>query len=226
MSRIQQLEKAKGSQHWLQTAVNSNPNFLANKLRGPLGLKGDDSIIWHSPLANDNYAEYSDGQFLKVLGLEDKLRNRSLESFWPHGGPVWDGLATTDRGDVILVEAKAHLREMSSPGSKAGEPALAHIRRSLDETRDFLGVTTGSDWSGTYYQYTNRLAHLYLLRVLNDIPAWLVFVYILNDTAMNGPKSILTWKNKIAAMHHQLGLGKHPLERFVIEVMVEAGDAQ
>lgn len=223
MSRIQQLEKAKGSQHRLQVIVNSNPNILTDKLRGPLGLKGDDSIIWRSPLASDAYSEYSDGQFLKVLGLDGKLRNRSLESFWPHGGPVWDGLATTDRGDVILVEAKAHLSEMSSSGSRASELALAQIRRSLDETRDFLGVTTGSDWSGTYYQYTNRLAHLYLLRVLNNIPAWLVFVYFLNDTEMNGPKSMLTWKNKIAQMHHQLGLGKHPLEQFIVEVMVEVG---
>lgn len=224
MSRIQQLEKPKGSQHWLQTAVNSNPNSLANKLRGPLGLKGDDAIIWHSPLARDNYAEYSNDDFLTVLGIQDRLQNRSLVSFWPHRGPNWDGLATTDRGDVILVEAKAHLREFSSPGTKASEPSLTRIRQSLNETRDFLGVTSGSDWSGTYYQYTNRLAHLYLLRVLNDIPAWLVFVYILNDTAMNGPKSILTWKNKIAAMHHHLGLGKHPLARFVVDVMVEAGE--
>ncbi len=223
MSRTEQLEKTKGSQHWLQLAVNTNPNSLDAKIRAALALKGDESIFWRSPLENDKYSEYSDQQFLKAVGLEDKLGRRSLESFWPHRGPVWDGLATTSRGDVILVEAKAHLGEIVSPACGASEPAMSLIRKSLNETREFMGVTSGSDWAGTYYQYTNRLAHLYLLRVLNDIPAWLVFVYFLNAQDVDGPKTIQEWKNKIALMHDQLGIGKHRLERWVVEVMVEAG---
>ncbi|MGB5106554.1 MAG: hypothetical protein WBP29_11775 [Candidatus Zixiibacteriota bacterium] len=223
MSRIQQLEKTKGSQHWLQMLVNSRPHILIDQLRKPLGLTGDDSIIWRSPLAHDNYSEYSDDEFLKKLDLEGKLQHRPLESFWPHRGPVWDGLATTNRGDVILVEAKAHVNELVSPACGASEPAMTLIRKSLNETREFLGVTTGTDWAGTYYQYTNRLAHLYLLRVRNNIPAWLVFVYFLNAQDVKGPTTIQEWKNKIGLMHDQLGLGKHPLEKFVVEVMVEAG---
>ncbi len=39
----------------------------------------------------------------------------------------------------------------------------------------FYNLTKG------FYQYINRLAHLYLLRVLNKIPAYLVFVYFVND---------------------------------------------
>ena len=38
------------------------------------------------------------------------------------------------------------------------------------------------DWSGTFYQYANRLAHLYLLHELNDVDAWLVFVYFVGDS--------------------------------------------
>ena len=37
------------------------------------------------------------------------------------------------------------------------------------------------------YQYANRLAHLYSLRQMNDIDAYLVFVYFLNDPDLDGP---------------------------------------
>ena len=74
MSRIEQLEKTKGSQHWLQLAVNTNPNAIDAKIRATLALKGDESIVWRSPLENDKYSEYSDQQFLKKVGLEDKIK--------------------------------------------------------------------------------------------------------------------------------------------------------
>ena len=39
------------------------------------------------------------------------LPQRSLSSFWPRRGPQWDGLARTGRGDLLLVEAKAHVAD-------------------------------------------------------------------------------------------------------------------
>ena len=38
-----------------------------------------------------------------------------------------------------------------------------------------------TDWSHCFYQYANRLAHLYLLRESNGLDAFLVFVYFVDD---------------------------------------------
>ena len=75
----------------------------------------------------------------------------------------------------------------------AGDASLALIRASLDETRAHLGVKRGLDWSETFYQYANRLAHLYLLRTLNKLPAWLLFVHFVGDSDMGGPATVEDW---------------------------------
>jgi len=63
-----------------------------------------DRIDWLSPVApDDNNAEYFDREFLNRLGVSDL--KVPLSDFWPKGGPRWDGLAKTESGKLILVEA-------------------------------------------------------------------------------------------------------------------------
>jgi hypothetical protein len=220
--RIPQAAAAKGSQRWLQTVVNCTPELLNAPLRQYLTLLRGQDIQWLSPLANDDYAEYRDGEFLERLGVQ--LLRKSLESFWPKRGPVWDGLARSSRGDLLLVEAKAHLSEIASPPSKAGQTSLSFIRKSLSETRDHLGATSGYDWAGTYYQYTNRLAHLYLLRQLNAIRAWLVFVYFVNARDVSGPARKADWENEILKVQDHLGIQRGSLSAHVIDLFIDVGD--
>jgi hypothetical protein len=105
--------------------------------------------------------------FLKLLGVD--LQTRSLRTFCPLGGPQWDGLGRAASGEVILVEAKAHLNELYSPATGASEASLMQIQHSLRETAHGLGVRPGYDWSKRFYQYGNRLAHEFLLDRLNVI---------------------------------------------------------
>ena len=49
-----------------------------------------------------------------------------------------------------------------------------------------MRVTSTTDWTKCFYQYANRLAHLYFLKELNGIDAALVFVYFTGDTTING----------------------------------------
>jgi len=204
MPKIKQPKAIKGSQHWLQELVNQRPDLLADCLRPQLGLNGDDTITWLSPLEADGYAEYQDEAFLKRLSAD--LVIRPLRSFWPSGGPVWDGLGKTSRGDVLLIEAKAHISELASPPSRACQPSLTLIQKSLAEAKQFFGATSTTDWSHGYYQYANRLAHLYLLRGLNGIPARLVFLYFVNADDVTGPKSAEGWRDAIEAAHMHLGV--------------------
>ena len=75
---------AKGSQRWLQLAVNENPELLNIPLRQSLGLATDAEVEWLSPLRGKRYVEHRD-DFVDVLGL--KLE-QPLHEFWPSGGPV------------------------------------------------------------------------------------------------------------------------------------------
>jgi hypothetical protein len=60
------------------------------------------------------------------------------------------------------------------------------IERSLYEVKLFLKVRNSDNWTQSLYQYANRFAHLYLLRELNGIPAFLVFASFVDDQEMHG----------------------------------------
>lgn len=113
--RVVQTEGKRGSQKWLQRAVNRSPEVL-NGLILPR-LAGASQIVWRSPLADDGYAEYRNSQFLTRIGADRLITN--LARFWPQRGPQWDGLALSDVGDTVLVEAKAHIGELCSPPTQA-----------------------------------------------------------------------------------------------------------
>jgi hypothetical protein len=169
---------AKGSLRWLQVAVNRLPSTINNPLRAAAGLAEEAAIDWLSPLASEKFIEYRDRPTFDRLGIH--LNRTPLETFWPTRGPYWDGLARASTGDVFLVEAKAHIGEMVSGRARASEAPMAMIDESLKQVqREIAPGSEGLvDWSKTFYQYANRLAHLHLLRSQNDnIRAHLVFVY-------------------------------------------------
>lgn len=217
MSRFSQKKAVKGSQKWLQEQVNSGSRALDTALLSQV-QPGGGQIEWLSPLADDEYAEYSDGEFLQLLSLSPAKRR--LESFWPHGGPEWDGLACTDNGSVILLEAKSHITELKSD-CKAKEWSMELIDASLNEASEFYGAVSSDNWTEVYYQYANRLAHLYLLRHLNGIRAWLVFLYFVNDIEMKGPESVEEWREAIKNIHEHLGLTEERLAPYVIDIFYD-----
>jgi len=220
MPRINQVPAVKGSQKWIQKLVNENPDLLTSLIRTELDLPSDEEIHWLSPIAEDGYAEYQDQAFIDLLNI--KLPNVSLSDFWPSRGPVWDGLGRSKTGKVFLIEAKSHISEVLSPKTGAGEKSLRKIKKSLDDTKTFLHSNSEHDWSLTFYQYTNRLAHLYLLRALNEVPAYLVFVYFVNDNDMNGPKSIDEWNGVLSLVTAYLvGIGRHRLKQYIADIFID-----
>ena len=205
MPRLQQEAKSGGSQRWLQVAVNSCPSVIDSAIRNT-GIRLDEPIVWKSPLDSDDFAEYMDAAFL--ARLEVRLDQRGLSDFWPNSGPRWDGLARS--GDsVLLIEAKANISELNSPPCRAQPSSYAKIRAALSETRDCLKVKSDTDWTRCFYQYANRLAHLYLLRKLNGCEAYLVFVYFVDDhTTKQPPVSQSGWHAAAALAKAHLGLPK------------------
>lgn len=211
----------KGSQRQIQTYVNEYPEILTEEVLQvlPSLTAQQPTIRWVSPLKSEQYVEYHDQGFLTVVKLpelSDKLRR-----FWPTPGAHWDALATVgfdanpDRTGVILVEAKSYRLEIFGNGCCATEPGRSQIRRSLAETRSWLGVADDTEdwkWMGPLYQYANRLAHLCCLREAG-IPAWLVNIYFVHDESER-PASCSEWQELLAEAKDELGLTGIDLLKF------------
>jgi len=220
MTRFPQQLAIRGSQKWVQLLVNQNPALIDSQLHGRLECE---KIEWLSPLVDDDYAEYRDKDFLDRLGITT-LAYVPLWRFWPRNGPQWDALARTDNEQIILLEAKSHVLELRSPptGAKPNSTSRAKIEQALGNTQRYIGARSDADWTLNYYQYANRLAHLYLLRGLNGILAHLVFLYFVNDTQQRGPRSADEWRASLAAVKTTLGLqAEHPLSSYVHDVFVD-----
>lgn len=206
----------RGSLKWIQRAVNERWATLEGPI---LGATKASALSWVSPLAEDSFAEYRDEAFLERLSVERLAAQ--LEGFWPGRGPQWDALARLDGGGVVLVEAKAHVAEMCSPGSAAGPASLARIEAALAEVADRLGARADrAPWSVHFYQLANRLAHLDFLR-RNGVQAWLALVNFTGDVEMNGPASGEAWEAAYEVAFHVMGLPRrHALSPYLIHLAV------
>lgn len=218
MARFTQSPCDKGSQKWIQTLINDQPEHLNSQIKAKLNLSKDERIQWLSPLKDDEYSEYCDREFIDLLGV--KLKEKPLSDFWPQRGPQWDALGKSSSGNLFLIEAKSHIGELISTMKAKDENSATTIHNSLQETKHFLASNAKVDWSCAFYQYTNRLAHLYLLRQ-NRLSAYLLFVYFINDSEMEGPTSIHEWKGAIELLHSYLGIRRHKLKDFVTDVFID-----
>jgi len=218
MARFPQPLCNKGSQKWIQRLINEQPEHLNSRLRAKLNLPKDEYIKWLSPLKTDKYSEYRDKEFIDLLGV--KLEKKTLEDFWPKGGPQWDALGKSRSGRLFLVEAKSHIKELISTMKAKDKESARRIRRSLQETKRFLGSNAEVDWSHGFYQYVNRLAHLYLLRQ-NGLPTHLLFIYFINDFEMKGPTTTDEWEGAIQLLHSYLGIRKRKLQDFAVDMFID-----
>src|SRR5712691_3341557 len=194
---------ARGSLKWLRKAVNEHTTLLNARVCRSLALPHETAIEWKSPRSDDEYAEYRDEEFLTKLGVQ--LAQYPLLRFWPARGPQWDALATVGADGLLIVEAKANIPEVVSPGTSAMGKRLQRIERSLEETKRYLGVPADIPWSGKLYQYANRLAHLYLLRRLNKKKAYLAFVYFTGAADVDGPETEAEWRAALTLAKGVLG---------------------
>lgn len=223
MGRYKQDPKETGSQKYIQKLINSNNNLLNTKIFPEIKTNNINNINWVSPLEEDDYAEYTDKDFIEKLDITNL--DLPLKDFWPTGGPHWDALGKSKKNHVFLVEAKSHISEIvSTPTGASAEASLNLINNSLQETKNYLAANKNHnvDWSSYFYQYTNRLAHLYYLRIKNNIPAYLVFVYFINDKTVDGPETKEEWLGALKLLHGYLGLKKnHKLHDYILDVFID-----
>jgi len=201
------------SEHWLRVAVNEHQEMLNSRISSLFGWSADERITWLSPVRSDEYAEYFDQEFLDKLGVSQL--KVPLTDFWPRSGPRWDGLAKTESGKLILVEAKAYIEEAVEYGTRARLEPRKNIRRALTKARKAYRAAKGARWEFPFYQYANRLAHLYFLRELNGLDAYLLFLYFADARDVPHPCTAQHWQGAVRLIEKCLGLGTHPYRRFI-----------
>jgi len=221
MSRKEFKKVERGSQRDLQVLINEHPEMLNNEIIKSFSLLEDTKVKWVSPLTNDDYAEYRDYDFLKVLSVKSKITT-PLKDFWPNEGPQWDALGVSDDA-VIIVEAKANIPEFVTPACSAkSKKSTKLINKSLDKVKKYLNVRNEVNWVGKFYQYANRIAHLYYFRVLNKIPAYLVNIYFYNDDTVEfSPKSKEEWQTAILIVKSYLEIRGHRLSEYMADVFID-----
>jgi hypothetical protein len=195
-----------GSQRQIQTYVNERTSELCRAVALALQPRKLDEaeIRWVSPLAGEGYCEYRDEEFLEVIGAGHLVTK--LREFWPRGGPCWDALARLDGGGCVLVEAKSHIQEVYGNGCGAMGGSRSLIRSSVGRTKDWIGARADADWLGCLYQSANRLAHLFFLREIGKIEAFLANVYFAGDP--HSPTTLQQWDVSRRVVSERLGMAR------------------
>jgi hypothetical protein len=207
----------------MRVAANKYPGRLNDLIATTFDWQECERIEWVSPSETDEYAEYYDTAFLNRLGLS-KLKF-PLSDFWPESGPRWDALAKTESGKVILVEAKAYIEEGVDFRSNAGPKSMARISSSLAMAKAAFRAEKDASWETPFYQYANRLAHLYYLRKLNDLDAYLLYLYFADAPDVPRPCTREQWEGAIRLMERCLGLAlNHPFHQFVGTLILNVSD--
>jgi hypothetical protein len=206
------------SEHWLRVLVNEKQDLIDSELNKAFSWH-EEQVYWLSPLEKDSFTEYYDEAFLDILGVADL--KKPLREFWPVGGPRWDGLAKTSTGKILLIEAKAYIEEMVDGGTRAGLASRERILSAFDQTKSYCNVKAETKWDGAFYQYANRIAHLYFLSVLNEIDAHLVFLYFVNAPDVLSPCTRDNWVGAIRAIKAAHGLGRNRLTPRITEVFID-----
>lgn len=96
-----------------------------------------------------------------------------------------------------MFEAKANHPEFCSHVCGAAGKGRAVIEAAMSKVKCHLNVHRDFQWLGTYYQYANRLACLYFLNVIGQVPARLVTIYFTGDKFPDGrvcPSTETEWR--------------------------------
>jgi hypothetical protein len=161
---------------------------------------------------------------LEFLPADQDAVREAWREFWPTTGKqqTWDAVGIAG-GTWLLVEAKANFPEFCGSPTTAKADGRKKIERALHKVKRELGVHRFYAWTGSYYQYANRLAMLWFLRQ-HGVEARLVFVYFFADRFPDDtpcPQTEEEWNPMFQARRLTLGLPqRHELSPYESHVFV------
>lgn len=204
-----------GSKYHLLQYRREKAPILDGAVQKIIGGPGTE-LNWIYPSDEASTTKAHELEGLEFLRSEKDVM-RAWKEFWPQTGrqQTWDGIAYTTRDtekEWLLFEAKANHPEFCSPPSRSISNGRRMIEKAMGKMKNYLGVHRDFPWLGTFYQYANRLASLYFLNVVAEVPSRLVLIYFYGDRFPDDrpcPRDEAEWRELIRACHLTLGLPEH-----------------
>ena len=176
-----------GSEDHLRRYLAARREKLDTAVARSIGAKPS-SIRWLDfPRTAEGDREFQRLEFLQGTG--DGRVLDAWRSFWPTRGrgQTWDLVGRADE-TWLLVQAKTSWPEFVTSSCGAKGESLTTIRRALGKVKRDANVHRHFDWTGTYYQYANRLAALSFLRD-RGVKARLIGIDFLGDQFPDGRRA-------------------------------------
>jgi len=220
-----------GSECHLLRWMGRHRNLFDLRVSEALNRRGQPIEWLDFPFAPKNPwpdAEWKGLDFLKSPNLK-----AAWQEFWPQTGNAqnWDAVGWIGAGpdrELVLVEAKAHLGEISS-NCGAKEPSRSIIKTAFERTQKALSITTSSDWVAKYYQYANRIACVHFLHA-NGVAAHMLFVYFVGDesgSTRKCPQTKNEWEQSLSEQDAYLGLvGGHLLSAYIHKLFLHVSSEE
>src|SRR5258708_4570974 len=147
-----------GSEWHLLRYLGYHRNELDKKI---IESTGGQRIEWlDSRFKQSNKPLQDDQEWERMDFIDDKAVQEKWQRFWPRTGTSqnWDAIGKLyfdGETHLLLVEAKAHLKELESQCG-AGNNSKEIIRKAFADTRAWMGVDSPIEhWFNPYYQYCN-----------------------------------------------------------------------
>ena len=208
-----------GSDWHLLRYLGYHREFLNDQIKAE--ISGMDISWLDFKFSNENKNCLRDSEYNGLEFIKNPDVLRSWHAFWPTSGRSqnWDAVGKISlqdgREEWLLVEAKAHTREVKGNGCGATNPrSIEKIEKALSNTKAVYGAgsTPLENWLSAYYQYANRLAALHFLRdcAQPPVPARLLFIYFLGDKhkGQDCPQESEGWASGLAEMEAFLGIDR------------------
>lgn len=204
-----------GSEWHLLRYLGYHRECLQNSI---LESTGGSQIQWLDfGFSTVNQPLHQDQEWQGIDFIHEPEIRKKWNGFWPQTGnpPNWDavGKLIGETGEEwLLVEAKAHLKEMNSSCAATHPKSIEMINKAILVSQDSFTASKApiTKWLSPHYQFCNRLAVLHFLmrECTPSIPARLVFIYFYGDKNGNQecPQIAEAWDSDIQKMYDTIGL--------------------
>lgn len=172
--------------------------------------------------------EHEGIDFLPAI-MKNKISN-NWKKYWPKRGQSWDAILYCSpivpnsklEEKWIIVEAKAHLKELESSCKADNKDSIKKIETALEVTKKRFNINNETNWMKQYYQLANRLSFINFM-LDNGIQCSLLNIYFINGWNKYPQKNVLKiedWKKAIQVEYSYLGINNEA-KKFISEIFVK-----
>ena len=198
-----------GSEYHLLRFLGRHRTDFDDRVASAVGAQ---SVQWLDYRFNSKNIKDPEWKGLDFLPETSQVRKEWKKS-WPQTGnpPNWDAVGKVcinGAWEWLLVEAKAHVRELKSCCEAKEEGGRQKIEQVFEDTIKDIDISAEVDkWMIGYYQHANRIAVLNFM-LQHGESARMLFVYFCGDDVPGQccPKNEEEWLKPLAEQDQHLGL--------------------